>query len=210
MSDWIDITHPIVHNMVTWPGDVPVTLERTSSISKGDGANVTVISLSAHTSTHMDAPLHFIDNEADISVLPLEKITGKAKVIEIKNKEQITAEELSEYQIEKGDKILFKTANSEINWPECNFLEKYVHITPKAATLLKEKQIDLVGIDYLSVGYGDDQTLVHQTILGNDIWIVEGLNLKGIKPGNYELVCLPLKLVGSDGSPARVIIRKLF
>lgn len=205
----IDITTTIQSGMVHWPGDIDVTLKKSSSIKNGDDYNLTSLSMSAHTSTHMDAPLHFIDGGNHIAEIPLDAVIGPAKVIQIEDEKIISIDELSKHQISEGDRILFKTRNSEKDWGMRDFTEDYVHVSTDAAVYLAGKKIKTVGVDYLSVSGMDNGVAVHKSLLGAGIWIIEGLALKNVEPGNYELICLPLKLAGSDGSPARAVLRTL-
>jgi arylformamidase len=207
-GNWIDITTPIENDMVHWPGDTDIVFKRASSISDGDICNLTNISMSAHTATHMDAPLHFIDNANDISTMPLDAVIGKAKVIEIKNHVSINLEEFKSHEIEKGDRILFKTQNSFADWRMKDFKEDYVFLSAEAAKYLVERKVKTVGVDYLSVAEFNNSAEVHNILLGAGIWIIEGLALKDISEGTYDLICLPLNLIGSDGSPARAVLRK--
>ena len=208
-EDWIDITMPIRNNMVHWPGDADIKVNRINSIGAGDDCNLTNISFSAHTSTHMDAPLHFIDNAKDISTLPLNAVIGKAKVIEIKNNKSIRLEELESHNIEENDRLLFKTCNSLIDWSMKEFMKDYVYLTTEAAEYLVEKKVKTIGIDYLSIAGLNNSEEVHKILLGSEIWIIEGLSLRDITEGLYDLVCLPINIIGSDGAPARAVVRKV-
>lgn len=178
-------------------------------ISLGDVANLSEITGSAHTGTHMDAPLHFIENGASIDTLPVSVTVGRARVIGIQDRETIRVGELEPHEIARGERVLFKTANSSRLWKTGTFQENYIYIPPDTAEYLAAVQVQLVGVDYLSVGgyhWGNPET--HRALLGAGIWIIEGLNLEHVEPGEYELVCLPLKLVGSDGAPARAVLRR--
>ncbi len=203
----IDITTTIQDGMVHWPGDIDVSLNKSNSIKNGDDYNLTSLSMSAHTSTHMDAPLHFIDGGKSISEIPLDAVIGKAKVIYIDDENVIKVEELKRHEIKEGDRIIFKTLNSAVDWCMKDFTENYIYISNDAAKYLADKKIKTVGIDYLSVSGMDNGVEVHNTLLGAGIWIIEGLALKDVEPGEYELICLPLKLLGSDGSPARAVLK---
>ena len=194
--------------MVHWPGDAPFERRKVLGLADG-GCNLSEISGSAHTGTHMDAPLHFLDNAAAIDTMPIEATIGRARVIEIKHPHIVSVEELEPYSLESGERILLKTANSRLCWQTPAFQENFVHITPETARYLARKLIRTIGIDYLSVGQGDDNPETHRILLGAGIWIIEGLNLAHPDPGDYELVCLPLKIVGADGAPARAAIRKV-
>jgi arylformamidase len=131
-------------------------------------------------------------------------------VIAIKDEECIRIEELEPHRIEKGERLLFKTVNSERAWKTDQFQEHYVYIPADTARYLAGKRVQTVGVDYLSVGaFNGDGPEAHRALLSAGVWIIEGLNLEAVKPGDYELVCLPLKLLGSDGAPARAVLRQL-
>lgn len=205
---WIDVSVPVHSGMVHWPGDPEVVIERAKSIAKGDEANLTRIDMSAHTGTHMDAPLHFFEDDPSIEELPLEIAMGPARVIAIEGEEPIDRGQLEGLEIGSGERILFRTHNSERPWAERDFDPGFVYVSLEAAELLGEVGVALVGVDYLSVGgAGGDGAETHRAILGAGAWVVEGLDLSMVDPGEYELICLPIKLVGSDGAPARVLLR---
>jgi arylformamidase len=209
-TEWIDVSVPVRSGMVHWPGDPPVRIERVSSIKDGDEANVTRLDMGAHTGTHMDAPLHFFEGDPGIEELPLEIAMGPARVIGIHGEEPIDRGELEGLGIESGERILFRTRNSERVWVDRDFDEGFVHVAPEAAEFLAECGVALVGVDYLSVGgyrSGSGGAETHRMLLGAGVWVVEGLDLSTVEPGDYELICLPMKLVGSDGAPARVLLR---
>jgi arylformamidase len=168
------------------------------------------MTLGVHTGTHMDAPLHFVRNARAIDQMPLDATLGRARVIEIRDPVSIKLEELLGHSISAGERILFKTANSDHAWSSDQFDENFVFIARDAAQFLAERRILCVGVDYLSVGgFHIDGPETHYALLGAGIWIIEGLNLKGVAPGEYELACLPLKLAGSEGAPARAILRRI-
>ena len=206
---WTDISVTISSGMVHWPGNPPVQIERVRAIEHGDDYNASRLSMSAHTGTHMDAPLHFLRSGRGLDQMPLDATVGPARVIQIQDPQQITVAELRPCRIQRGDRILFKTRNSSRCWKQKSFVKKFVHLSNEAANFLAEKGVRAVGVDYLSVGpYGsNDSKTVHQALLGAEVWIIEGLNLSRVRPGRYELVCLPLKIRQSDGAPARAILR---
>jgi arylformamidase len=207
---WIDVTVPVHDGMAHWPGDLPYKRKLTESIAGGSVANLSQIELSAHTGTHMDAPRHFIEGAPTIDTMPIEATVGRARVIEIRDPEVIRKTEVEFYKPQKGERILFKTRNSSHAWKTSEFQEKYVYIPPDTAEYLAAVGVMTIGVDYLSVGgYQAGGKETHIALLGAGIWIIEGLNLEGVKAGDYQLVCLPLKLEGSDGSPARAILRRL-
>lgn len=209
MSNWIDISVPVRNGMVRWPGDPPFLIERAQDQAKGDVATVSKMELGVHTGTHMDAPLHFIPNGRTIDEMPLDATVGRARVIQINDSKSIRREELLPRAISAGERILFKTANSAQAWSSDRFAEDFVFIAHDAARYLAECGILCVGVDYLSVGgFREDGPETHHALLEAGIWIIEGLNLSAIEPGEYEMACLPLRLIGSEGAPARAILRR--
>jgi arylformamidase len=209
-SEWIDISVPLRNGMVTWPGDAEFERTSTLQMAQGDPCNLSQISTTAHIGTHMDAPRHFLADGAGIETMPIAATMGRARVIEIADPEVIRTSELEAHHLAKGERILFKTKNSRDCWKTDQFLEKYVFIEPETARYLAERGIQTVGVDYLSVGgfkSGGPET--HRILLGAGIWIIEGLHLEHVEPGEYELFCLPLKIIGGDGAPARAVLRKL-
>ncbi len=207
---WIDISVPIRDGMVHWPGDSPVSIKRVEDIEKGDTANLSAISMGTHSGTHLDAPIHFLKQGQGIDNIPIDTLVGRARVIEIRDPELIKPEELVGLGIRDGERILFKTENSSHVWQKDEFVEDFVFISDVAADFLVSRGIRLVGVDYLSVGsFKHGGSYVHKTLLSSGIWIIEGLNLSNVTPGNYDLICLPLRIVGGDGAPARAILRPL-
>jgi arylformamidase len=209
-ESWIDISVPLYTGMVHWPDNPPVRIERVLDMDAGDGANVSVLSLGAHTGTHMDAPIHFLPQGAGIDALPLSTTLGPARVIEITDEESIKRQELERHAIQRGERILFKTGNSARCWQSDAFVEDFVYITAEAARYLADVGVRTVGVDYLSVGgFAQDGEATHRALLSAEVCIIEGLNLSQVKPGSYELVCLPLRIRGADGAPARAVLRAL-
>ncbi|MEP6714601.1 MAG: cyclase family protein [Terriglobia bacterium] len=209
-NNWIDISVPVRNGMVHWPGDPAFHRERVHDQKKGDVCTVSGVSMGVHTGTHMDAPLHFIDDTLSIDQMPLDATIGPARVLHIRDRKSIRREELMEHQMEFGERILFKTANSDSLWSKDEFDEDFIFIAKDGAEYLAECGVRTVGVDYLSVGgFHEDGVETHQALLGAGIWIIEGLNLSGVEPGLYELLCLPIKLMGSDGAPARAILRSI-
>lgn len=209
-TEWIDISVPLRNGMVSWPGDAPFERSATLQISSGGPCNLSQISTTVHIGTHMDAPLHYLPGGAGMESMPIAASVGRARVIEIRDPEVIGTRELELHHLAKGERLLFKTANSGRCWKTDHFQKKYIAIEPEAARYLAECRVQTVGVDYLSVGpfeSGGPET--HRILLEAGIWIIEGLQLEHVEPGEYELVCLPLKIVGADGAPARAVLRKL-
>jgi arylformamidase len=208
MSDWIDVSVLLHNDMAHWPGDQAFERKRDNDMDKGDHDNVSQITTSVHAGTHMDAPLHFVKDGEGIDRIPLDVCIGRARIIPIENQERVTPQELERHNIQPGERILFKTVNSDRVWRTNNFQKQFVSIAADAARYLAERKPRLVGVDYLSVGaYHGDGAETHQALLGAGIWIVEGLDLSPVEPGDYDLICLPLKIGGSDGAPARAVLR---
>jgi len=187
----IDVSVPIRPGMVTYPGDPEVRLERVSSIAEGAVANISRLDFGVHSGTHVDAPLHFVDGAPGAEALPLDVLVGPCVVVDGLDAEVAPGTE----------RVLFKTPNSRL-WERDEFSEDSVELDGEAAQALVDKGVRLVGIDYLSIG--DEET--HRVLLEAGVVAVEGLDLRGVEPGDYRLVCAPLKLVGSDGAPARVFL----
>jgi arylformamidase len=167
------------------------------------------MSLGVHTGTHVDAPLHFVRGGSGVHQAPLDALIGPARVIEITDTRFVTTEELRRHDIQRGERILLKTLNSTRCWQTDDFVEDFVYVEQAAARYLAGLRIQTLGVDYLSVGgFARDGAETHHALLTANIWIIEGLNLSAISPGSYELICLPLKILDSDGAPARAVLRK--
>ena len=198
----------------TYPGDPGLEVGSWSAIARGDAANVTVLNFGAHTATHIDAPAHFIEGAPGLASLPLDALVGHARVVEIPSDARAVEEKHVQPEALGGaSRVLFKTRNSDF-WGERDgrFREDFTYIEPSAARSLAGAGVRLVGFDYLSVEkFGSEDFETHLALLGSGVVIVEGLDLRGIEPGLYELFCLPLKLAAGsgDGAPARAVLRTL-
>lgn len=209
---WIDVTIPLRNGMAGWPGDAEFSRTLTQSIAGGAANNLSQFHSSAHAGTHMDAPLHFIADAPAMDTLPIDAVVGRARVIQIRDAEAIRPEDLEAYALQPGDRVLFRTRNSERRLAEHEFATDFVYVSPDAARYLVERGVRTVGVDYLSVGAFREESgrETHRVLLGAGIWIIEGLNLAEVESGEYELICLPLRLVGSDGAPARAVLRRVW
>lgn len=206
---WVDVSVPLRSGMVHWPDNPPVRIERMLDIERGDVANVSTISLGSHTGTHMDAPIHFVRGGEGMDRMPLDATMGPARVIEVQDPTSIKPAELDPHGIGRGERVLFKTRNSSLPWWNQDFIEDFVYVSREAAHYLAERGVRTVGVDYLSVGgFHTDGVETHQALLGAGIWVIEGLDLSRVEPGEYELICLPLKVEDGDGAPARALLRK--
>jgi arylformamidase len=211
-NPWIDVTVPVHGAMPTWPGDPPVVLERERSLDRGDGSNVTRLALGAHTGTHVDAPLHFLAAGTPVDRMPLDATMGPARVIGIRDGAAIGRAALVREDVREGERILLRTANSDRPWFREPFRPRFVALAPDAAEYLAQRRIRCLGVDYLSVGPYDaeaENAQTHRLLLAAGVWIVEGLDLSAVKPGAYELLCLPLRLEGAEGAPARALLRPI-
>ena len=203
-----DITLTITPQSIVWPGDSPVVIKQTSSIASGDNANVSEITMSCHTGTHVDAPHHFLDNGISVDNLSLDLLVGRAYVLHLPDVSMITASVLLQADIPpRTRRLLFKTRNSNL-WVNGNkeFQTDYVALSVDAAELLVDRNVKLVGIDYLSIAPYKLGTPVHTILLNAGVVIIEGLDLSSVSQGRYTLHCLPLKLGGADGAPTRAVL----
>jgi arylformamidase len=199
MTEIIDISVPVRPGMVTYPGDPTVTLERVVSIAGGGVVNLSRLDFGVHSGTHVDAPVHFIDGAPAAESLPLEVLIGPARVLDLTAAERLDASAFD--GVELQERVLLKTRNSEL-WARETFADDFLALTEDGARRLIDGGVRLVGIDYLSIG----DEAAHQALLGAGVVAIEGLDLRRVDPGDYELICAPLKLVGSDGAPARVVL----
>lgn len=203
-----DITLALSADLPLWPGDSRYLLEQIEKIENGEGANVSRVTMSVHMGTHVDAPDHFLGNGITVEQLPINLLIGRAYVLYLPEVEVITASVLEKAEIPpRTRRILFKTRNSQA-WVkrEKEFRTDFVAISADAAEYLISRGVKLVGVDYLSVAPFFDPRPTHELFLKSGVIILEGLDLSGVSPGRYTLYCLPLKLLGSDGAPARAIL----
>jgi len=204
-----DISLTISPEMPVWPGDPAVALELVESMDEGAHANVSQLSTGVHVGTHVDAPHHFLNNGRTVEQLPLEVLTGPCYVVQLPDGvDAITAEALEGMSLPTDTiRILFGTSNSRF-WSrgELEFQEDFVAVTEDGAEWLVEHGFQLVGVDYLSVAPYGESTPTHQVLLQAGMVVVEGLDLSAVPRGFYDLYCLPLKLLGAEGAPARTIL----
>ena len=204
-----DVSLTISPDLVVWPGDPSIHLERAKKIEEGANANSSIINMSVHSGTHVDAPFHFLPGGKGIEQLDLDVLIGPAIVYDLSDRTNvIDAQTLQNLKIAKGTRrVLFKTRNSRY-WADGTkeFHPDFVGVDLDGANYLVEFGIKLIGMDYLSVSPYKKSRPTHEALLNKEIIIVEGLNLSEINPGPYQLYCFPLKLKGSDGAPARVVL----
>ncbi|HMF56432.1 MAG TPA: cyclase family protein [Pyrinomonadaceae bacterium] len=209
-----DISVPVSSETPIYPGDPGVKIEQWSALTEGDAANVSMLHFGAHTATHVDAPAHFIANASKVEEIPMDVLIGMATVVEIPDDVSvIDAGNLPWLEMSGATRVLFKTRNSAF-WsdPSQGFRTDFTYIAPDAARALVENGVRLVGIDYLSVEKFKSKGFeTHMTLLKKGVVILEGLDLREVPAGRYELICLPLKITGGsgDGAPARAVLRAL-
>lgn len=204
----IDVTVPIDSNLATYPGNTPFSLEGIKRLARGDSSNVSTLHLSAHAGTHVDAPRHFFDEGGGVESLPLEMLCGRTRVVELTTRKAVTAEDLAGFDLREDVRLLLKTANSRL-WGTPDFHQDFIGVSEGAARFLVDRGVKVVGVDYLSVEpYKTPGAPAHHVLLGAGTIVIEGLNLRDVEPGTYEMFCLPLALVGADGAPARVVLRR--
>jgi arylformamidase len=204
-TEWIDVSVPIHNGMVHWPDNPPIALTAIMHVEHGDVATVSSLDMGTHTGTHIDGPIHFVRGAGGTDAVPLHNLIGPARVIEIEHPSAVTEAELRTHNLGESQRLLFKTRNSEQCWNGPEFVSDFVSLAEDAAKYLAELHTLAIGVDYLSVG----NPAVHRTLIGAGVAIIEGLNLSGVNPGEYEFVCLPLSIPGADGAPARALLRPL-
>jgi len=204
----IDVSVPLDSNSPTYPGNTPFQLEAIKRLARGDSSNVSSVHMSVHGGTHVDAPRHFFDAGGGVESLPLEMLCGRARVIELTTRRGVTAEDLAAFDLKEDVRLLIKTHNSRL-WGSPEFHQDFIGLTGPAAQFLVEHGVKVVGVDYLSVEeFKKPGAPAHHALLGAGTIVIEGLNLRDVEPGTYEMFCLPLAIVGSDGAPARVVLRR--
>jgi arylformamidase len=204
----IDVSVPIDTSLPTYPGNTPFSLEPIKRVARGDSSNVSTLHMSAHTGTHVDAPRHFFDAGVGVDVLPLEMLCGRTRVVEVTSRKAVSSDDLAALKLSEDVRLLIKTLNSRL-WGSSDFHGEYVGISESGARYLVEHGIKVVGVDYLSVEpFKTPGAPTHHALLGGGTIVIEGLNLRDVEPGVYDMICLPLRVVGADGAPARVVLRK--
>jgi arylformamidase len=225
-----DLTMPLFPGQVVWPGDPDIEITPLSAISSGDPTNISLLKLGSHTGTHIDAPCHILENEAGVDQILPEKLIGPAQVLDLtfSSESLIFPEAIHQAGFCPNiPRVLFKTKNSTIHadqkfhqlnqlnqFNQINqfnqFHQDYVSLARETAEWLIQKGVFLIGIDYLSIEAFDTKDYaLHRILLSHGVVIVEGIVLKSVQPGVYELFCAPLKLTQGDGAPARVFLKTL-
>jgi arylformamidase len=209
MSTIYDVSLPISESLIVWPGSTPIRIETKNSIEKGDVFTASDLITPVHMGTHVDAPKHFISGGKGIETLSLDTLVGWARVVHALDVDALTAEVLENLRVPKDTlRLLIRTRNSD-RWAQgglTHFEEQFVAVTEDGARWLVDRGIRLVGVDYLSVAPYAAPVPTHRILLEDGVIPLEGLNLVNVPAGMYQLVCLPLKIVGADGAPARTIL----
>ena len=201
-----DISVAISLDLPVYPGDPGITVLPILSMEKGNHCNLTGLSLGSHTGTHVDAPRHFEPGGLTVDELDLNRLMGPAWVLKISSQQEIGRADLESQDLKGKERVLLKTSNSAL-WNRREFANNYVHLSQEGAAYLVEMGVKLVGIDYLSIEkYGSTDYGAHHTLLRAGVIILEGINLGSVEPGRYELLCLPLKVRGGEGAPARALL----
>lgn len=211
MSSYIDVSLTLSPDLPQWPGSPPIELTRRRNMDRGDHVNDGTLSFGLHSGTHVDAPVHFLADGADVTHLALDALIGPAVVAALPQVESVTARDLEDLRLPSDtQRLLLRTRNSE-GWRrgDREFREDFVALTADAARWVVDRGLRLIGVDYLSVQRFHDDPQTHITLLEVGVVILEGLNLAEIEPGPYELIALPLKLAGADGAPTRAVLRSL-
>jgi len=209
---WIDVTATLnPARTPVYEGDAPLKFDFLKDMRKGDKLTLSVYSMGAHSGTHIDAPMHFVANGAPIDQVPLDPLIGAARVIDIPDSVRaIDAGELNKHDWRGAQRVLFRTRGTLRGWMDSSaFHRDFAYIAPDAAQLLADAGVLLVGVDYISAEqFGAPAPRTHQILLGRGIPIVEGLDLRPVQAGDYDVIVLPLKVRGHEGAPARAIMRK--
>lgn len=211
MVKYVDISLPVSPALPTWPGAPPVAFERRLDIGRGDAVNDTNMFCNVHVGTHIDAPLHYLADGLSAADLPIDPFIGPVVVADVSESDAITAATLASLALSPDvERLLLRTRNSQW-WADGvhEFRSDYVALTADAAQWIVNHGIRLVGVDYLSVQRYQDGPETHRILLGAGVIVVEGVNLVDAPAGNYELICLPMKLVGVDGAPVRAVLKSL-
>src|SRR5579859_421384 len=202
-----DISVPVVSDGLVYPGNPEIHIELQQAIARGAGANVSLVSFGSHTGTHVDAPKHFFDDGAGVDALPLDVLMGPAVLIDFPASVMAVAEaDLKTKELKGHTRVLIRTRNSGFI-KQRDFHKDYTYLAPDGAAYLVSLGVRLVGVDYLSVEqFHSGHHRTHRTLLEKGVIIIEGLELSKPAPGPYELRCLPLRLAGLDGAPARAVL----
>ena len=204
----LDVSVPLGPGLPAYPGNPEFELQPVKRIADGGSSNVSRLVLGTHTGTHVDAPRHFFDSGEGVDALPMDLLIGRARVVDIQQRGGIGQKELAAAGLREDLRVLLRTPNSAL-WNGDGFYKDYTHVTEEGARYLVDQGVKVVGIDYLSVEqFKKPGAPAHRALLGAGVVIIEGLNLADAEPGMYEMYCLPLRIAGGDGAPARVVLKR--
>lgn len=208
LSEYFDITVPLRTGMPIWPSSPGYSLETTETYEQGDVVRNSILTTDVHCGSHVDAPAHFLREGIPVDELPLDAFLGEAVVVDVGEVDEVTPDVLEDCQIERGtERLLLKTPNSGWLLSDESFRRDFTALTPDASDWIVERGVRLVGIDYLSIELFDGDHETHRRLMQEDVVILEGLDLSRVTPGRYELICLPMKLLGAEGAPVRAVLR---
>lgn len=206
MRQIFDVSLPIHQEMISWPTDPKVGISPFKDQQTGKTSNVLSLRMGTHTGTHIDAPAHFIKGGLTVDELPLSVLIGPVRVFWIDVAGEINRGDLEDLDFRGVGRVFLKTRNSEL-YRTGSFSREFAYLSGRAADFLLEQGVKLVGIDYLSIdAYGAERAPAHQALLAGGVVIVESIDLSGVESGDYELICMPLRISGGDGAPARVVL----
>jgi len=202
-----DISVPIRSGGLVYPGNPEIDISLQQAVAKGASANVSTIRFGSHTGTHADAARHFFDDGQPVDKIPLERLIGPALLVSFGDKVlSVGAAELREHDLKGHKRILLRTRNSAL-LSQKEFVKDYTYLAPDGAQYLVDLGVELVGVDYLSIEqFHSGHHRTHRTLLAQAVVIVEGLDLSAPVPGEYQFICLPLRIEGCDGAPARAVL----
>lgn len=211
MSEYIDVTLPLRPQMPFWPESTGLKITAIKRMKSGGVCNLSALTIDLHAGTHVDAPWHYVDEGFTTEDLSIETMMGACWLAHMPDTKEVTAADLEMAGIPDGTtRLLLRTSNSLL-WKkgEPEFRKDFVGLSADGARWLVEHKIRLLGIDYLSVGPFGRGIETHKIVLGAHMVVVEGLYLADVEAGSYELICLPMKLVGAEGAPARVVLKRM-
>jgi arylformamidase len=205
----VDVSVLLAPGIATYPGNPEFEITPVKRIASGDSSNNSRLVMGTHTGTHVDAPRHFFDDRPGVDTLPLDLLIGRARVIDLPHRGGITEAHLAAAGLREDLRVLLRTPNSALWNTADGFHPEYTYLTEGGARFLVDQGVKVVGIDYLSVEqFHKPGAPAHHALLGSGVVIIEGLNLSEADPGRYEMYCLPLRIAGADGAPARVVLKR--
>jgi arylformamidase len=205
----VDVSVLVKTGVPTYPGNPEFELQPIKRIANGGSSNVSRLVMGTHTATHVDAPRHFFDDGPGVDALPLDLLIGRSRVIDLPHRGGITEEHLAAAGLREDLRVLLRTPNSALWNSSDGFHQDYTYLTEGGARYLVDQGVKVVGVDYLSVEqFHKAGAPAHHALLGNGIVVIEGLNLSEADAGQYEMYCLPLRIEGADGAPARVVLKR--